>query len=118
MSSPPAPAVMSGTAHQYSRSFLISAWSVPVLVIGQFALLAVVPVLVVLFRSLRDARLREVRPWAVGLGLVYATPLAIWLIRPNGAPSLSKDINPGFVVLIVIAAALLLIKIRTQSKGH
>ncbi len=115
MSSSSASAGISSTTRQYPRSFVISAWAVPVLVVGQFALLAIVPVLLILFRSLREPQLRDVRPWAVALSTVYATPLVIWLTRSNRAPSLSKDIHPAFIVLIVIAAALVLIKIRTRK---
>lgn len=115
MSSLPAPAVVSNTTRQYPRSFLISAWSVPVLVVGQFALVAIIPVLLILFRSLRDPRLRDVRPWAIALSTVYASPLISWMLRANRAPSLSKDMNPAFVVLIVIAAALVLIRTRTRK---
>jgi hypothetical protein len=90
MTSAPAPAVISGSARPYPRSFLISAWSVPVLVAGQFALLAIVPVLLILFRALRDPRLRDLRSSVITLGAAYATPLAIWAIRPNRARASPK----------------------------
>lgn len=44
-----------------------------------------------------------------------AAPLAIWLTRPDAAESLSKDISPVSVELIIAAAAALLLKIYT---GH
>jgi hypothetical protein len=95
---------------------LISLWSIPVLVIGQFAMLAIIPVLIVLIGSVRDARLRAVRPWSIALGAAYATPLAIWAIRPDGAQSLSKDIHPAFVVLISLASAAALIRTYTRKR--
>ena len=44
-----------------ARTVIISAWAVPVLVIGQFAMLAIVPVTLALVATLRDARLRRLR---------------------------------------------------------
>ena len=98
------PAVDTITRRRTPRYFQISLWSIPVLVIGQFAMLAIIPVLIVLIGSLRDARLRALRPWSIALAGAYATPLVIWAIRPVGAPSLSKDMHPAFVVLIALVA--------------
>lgn len=94
----------------------IAAWAVPVMVLGQFAMLAVVPVLVLLVASIADARVRALR-WYTGLlTALYATPLVIWALRPDGAPSLSKDMHPVFLGLIVAASALLLAKILTRRR--
>jgi hypothetical protein len=109
-----APTARTTIARRNPRYFLISLWSIPVMVIGQFAFLAVIPVLVVLISSVRVEGLRAVRPWAIALGITYSAPLLLWLIRPNGAQSLSKDIHPAFVVLITLVAILVLI--RTYSR--
>ncbi|MEK8171796.1 hypothetical protein NKH77_27790 [Streptomyces sp. M19] len=53
-----------------------------------------------------------VKAGAALLALVYAIPFAIWQLRPDGAPSLSKDIHPGFVGLIVAASAALLLVVH------
>ncbi|WBQ04512.1 hypothetical protein [Kribbella sp. CA-293567] len=90
------------------KSVLISAWSVPVLVIGQFSMLAVVPVALVLIGTLRTASLRPLRWWSIALAAVYAVPLALWVIGPDRAPSLSKDMAPIFVWLISAAAVAVL----------
>jgi hypothetical protein len=96
----------------------IAAWSVPVLVLGQFALVAVLPVALLVVASIADARVRALR-WYTGLlGVLYATPLVIWIVRPDGAQSLSKDIHPVFVALIVAASALLLVKIYTRRRAR
>ena len=116
MTTSSAPAVETTTPQRNPRYFLISLWSIPVLVIGQFAMLAIIPVLTVLIGSVRDARLRAVRPWSIVLGAVYATPLVIWAIRPDGAPSLSKDMHPAFVVLISLATAVTLIRTYTRKR--
>ncbi|WP_067877377.1 hypothetical protein [Agromyces aureus] len=94
----------------------ISAWTIPVLVLGQFALLSVVPVVIALVATLRDARSRALRWWVGALALVYAAPLLIWALKPDRAESLSKDISPIFVALIVAVATALLIKIYTRRK--
>ena len=89
------------------RKFLVSALAVPVMIVGQFAMLAIVPVAVVVTTTLRDARLRHLRPWAAGLAAAYATPLALWAIGPDRAQSLSKDMHPALATVIVGASAAL-----------
>ncbi|WP_067171280.1 hypothetical protein [Microtetraspora niveoalba] len=89
----------------------VSSWAVPVMVLGQFALLAIVPVAIALVGALRHARDRTVRRVAALLAVTYAIPLAIWLTRPDGAPSLSKDIHPASVGLIGAASAALIVAI-------
>ncbi|MEV4165319.1 hypothetical protein [Nonomuraea dietziae] len=86
----------------------VSSWAVPVMVLGQFAMLAIVPVAIAMVGALRHGHDRAVR-WAAALLTVsYAVPLVIWLTRPDGAPSLSKDMHPGFVAVIVAASAVLI----------
>jgi hypothetical protein len=104
------------TRRRTPRSVLVSAWAVPVLVLGQFSMLAVVPVTLVLVGTLRHPGLRSLRPYGAALAAIYATPLAIWILRPDRAQSLSKDMHPVFLVLIVAAAAALLVKLHTTSK--
>ncbi|QWF77782.1 hypothetical protein [Amycolatopsis sp. CA-230715] len=87
-----------------SRSVIISALAVPVLVLGQFAMIAIVPVALVLIGTLRDARLRALRWWAAALTAAYATPLALWAIGPERAPSLSKDMHPVFAAAVSVTA--------------
>lgn len=86
------------------RTVVISIWAVPVLVVGQFAMLAIVPVTLALMVSLRRAHLRGLRRWTIALATAYATPLILWAIGPDRAPSLSKDMHPVFAALIVVAA--------------
>jgi hypothetical protein len=83
---------------------VISAWSAAVLVAGQFAMVAVVPVTIVLVAVFRNARLRALRWWAVALGVAYAAGLALWAIGPDRAPSLSKNLHPVHEVVIVVLA--------------
>jgi hypothetical protein len=87
-----------------SKSVIISACLVPVMVIGQFAMLAVIPVALVLIGTLRHPELRPLRWWSAALAAVYATPLVLWAIGPDRAPSLSKDMAPVFGWLISAAA--------------
>ncbi|MFI6734933.1 hypothetical protein ACIBI9_18555 [Nonomuraea sp. NPDC050451] len=95
----------------------ISSWAVPVMVLGQFALLAIVPVTIALVGALLHARDRMVRWAAALLALAYAIPLVVWLTRPDGAPSLSKDIHPAFVALIVAASAALIVAILRARRS-
>ena len=88
-----------------SLPVIISAWSVPVLIIGQFAMVALVPVTVILIAVLRNAKLRALRGWAIALAAAYLTALVFWVAGPDRAPSLSKDLHP-VVAAVIIAAAL------------
>jgi len=107
----------SARTHRRTPIYLyISAWAVPVMVIGQFSMLAVVPVAIAAIATLVDARVRPLRWWAGLLAVVYAAPLTIWLLRPDGAQSLSKDMHPVFVGLIVAVSAVFLVKIHTRRK--
>lgn len=94
----------------------ISAWAIPVLLLGQFAFLAVVPVLIAVVFTLRDARSRALRWWVGALALVYAAPLLMWAVSPDRAESLSKDISPIFVALLLAFSTALLINIHTRRK--
>jgi hypothetical protein len=106
----PGEAMTTATAHRVrtdrpgSPLVLISAWAVPVLVLGQFAMLAVIPVALVLIGSLRNTRDRALHRWAATLTVAYAVPLALWAIGPDRAPSLSKDMHPVFAGIVVAAA--------------
>jgi hypothetical protein len=98
----------------------VAAWAVPAMVVGQFAMLAVIPLAYVLVRTFRDARLRALRWWAAGLGVAYATPLVLWAIGPDRAPSLSKDMHPALAAVIVaagVAYAIGLIVVRNRQRG-
>lgn len=73
----------------------VSAWAVPVMVIGQFALIAGVPVLIALTGTLRRVPDRAARRAAALVAAAFAAPLTVWLTRDDGAPSLSKDMHPA-----------------------
>jgi len=101
----PAPATSpTAPSRRMPRTVIVSAWAVPVLVIGQFAMMAILPVALVLVLTLRDARLRALRWWAVALAAAYATPLLLWAVGPDRAPSLSKDVHPALGAVVVAAA--------------
>jgi hypothetical protein len=94
----------------------VSSWAVPVMVLGQFSLVAGVPVAIALVGALRHAGDRTVRWAAALLAVTYAIPLVIWLARPDGAPSLSRDMHPAFVGLIVAASAVLIVSIHRARR--
>jgi hypothetical protein len=86
------------------------------MVLGQFAMLAIVPVALVTVGAFRDSRVRPLRWWSALLAGAYLTPLVLWRLNPDGAQSLSKDMHPAFAGLIVATAAVLLVKIHTGRK--
>ena len=92
----------------------IAAWSVPVLVLAQFSMVDVVPVALLVVATIADRRVRRLRAWVTLLAVSYATPLAIWILREDAAPSLSKDMSPVFVGLIALASAALLVQVHRR----
>ena len=104
----PAPA----STRRLPRSVVISTWAVPLMVLGQFALLAAVPVALLVTRVLRDPDLRRLRRPALLLAASWTIPLAVWVLRPEPADSLSKDISPVFVALVLAASAGMLASLR------
>ncbi|SHF56963.1 hypothetical protein [Streptoalloteichus hindustanus] len=97
------------TAARTSRPALIAAWAVPTLVLGQFALIAGIPVAVVLISALRDPRSPALRWWAGALAAIYAAPLAFWLVGPSSAPSLSKSMSPVVTAFVVATGVVVAI---------
>ncbi|WP_158887976.1 hypothetical protein [Amycolatopsis anabasis] len=108
------------TATRPSLPVLIAAWAVPVLVVGQFALISGIPIAVVLIGSLRTPRLGALRWWAGALTAVYAVPLALWLLGPSSAPSLSKYLSPLVTALFAatgVAVAIAHHVLRRSSRA-
>ncbi|PJJ72975.1 hypothetical protein CLV46_2555 [Diaminobutyricimonas aerilata] len=96
--------------------FHVAAWAVPVLLLTEFAMIALVPVLVVLIGSFTDARVHFARWWATAVAALYAIPLAVLNLRDDPAPSLSKDMHPAFLTLIVLAAVALLVRLYWKGR--
>ncbi|MFJ4573660.1 hypothetical protein ACIP4W_19920 [Streptomyces sp. NPDC088846] len=96
------------TDRRVPRPVAVSSWAVPVMVVGQFALIAVVPVVIALVGALRQVGDRAVRGAAVLLAVTYTVPLVVWVTRTDGAQSLSKDMHPAFTGLITAASAALI----------
>ncbi|MFF8913281.1 hypothetical protein ACF08M_08120 [Streptomyces sp. NPDC015032] len=97
------------TDRRVPRSVTAASWAVTVMVVGQFALIAVVPVVIALVGALRQVSDRAVRGAATLLAVTYAIPLAICATRPDGAQSLSKDMHPAFTGLITAASVALVV---------
>ena len=102
-----------GPGPRTGRAVLISAWAIPVLIVGQFAMLAIVPVAIVMIGGLR---MRAVRLWAALLGALYATPLVVWALRADPAQSLSKDIHPALAGLVIVGAVAVLIAFYRNNR--
>jgi hypothetical protein len=94
----------------------IAAWSVPVLLLGQFAMIALVPVLIVVIGGFTDPRSRYLRWWGAAVGAAYAIPLAIFTFRDDPAKSLSQDMHPIALAVVVAAAAALLVRLYVGAR--
>ncbi|MFE2638449.1 hypothetical protein [Streptomyces scopuliridis] len=105
------------TGRRVPLSVTVSAWAVPVMVVGQFALIAGVPVVIALAGALRRVPDRAVRRAATLVAVTFAIPLVVWLTRPDGAPSLSKDMHPAFAGLIVAASVALIVTLHRARRG-
>lgn len=99
-----------------SRSVIISAWAVPVLVLGQFAMMAIFPVAIMVRGTIRDLDLRPMRGWAVAVAVAYGTPVVLWAVGPDRAQSLSKDMDPVFAAAIVVTAAAFIVAFHVHSR--
>ena len=95
------------------RAVLISAAAVPLLIVGQFAMLAIVPVAIAVIAG---ARLTGVRLFTWLLGALYGTPLVVWALRSDPAPSLSKDIHPVLAGLVIAGAVAVLVAIIRSNR--
>jgi hypothetical protein len=103
---------MTATTPRRRTSRAVAAWAVPALVLGQFALLAGLPIAVVLAGSLRERRLRW---WAGGLTALYVALLAGWLLGPSSAPSLSKFLSPVAMALFAAAGVAVAVAVSRRS---
>lgn len=102
-----------------SRTALVAAYSVPVMVLGQFAWFATVPVLIVLVGVLGATRSTALRSGAILLAIIYAVPYAVWQVRSDPAQSLSQDISPTFVAAIVAVSVVMVVAIhRDRRRPH
>ncbi|MFI9555389.1 hypothetical protein [Nonomuraea endophytica] len=110
-------AALAPTTRRTPLAVTVSAWAVPVMVLGQFAMLAVIPVVIALVGALRHTHDRLVRWTAAVVAASWTIPFVIWQVRPDGAPSMSKDIHPGFIALIVVTSAALIIAIFRARRG-
>jgi hypothetical protein len=99
-----------------SRTVIISAWAVPALVLGKFAMMAIFPVALLVRGTLRDPDLRPLRWWAVAVAAAYATPLVRWAVGPVRARSLSKDMDPVFAKAIVATSGAFIVAFHTSSR--
>ncbi|MEV7045969.1 hypothetical protein [Amycolatopsis sp. NPDC051061] len=103
-----------------SKAVLVAAWAFPVMVLGQFALLAGIPVAIVLARTPRSRapRSRAARWWSGLMAAGYVVPLAVWLLGPSTAPSLSKSLSPvatGVITAVGAVAAVGLHLVRRRA---
>ncbi|MGB3443476.1 MAG: hypothetical protein WBA97_32470 [Actinophytocola sp.] len=104
-------ATPTGSSRTVPRHVVHSAWAVPVLVVGQFAFLAVIPVTLIAVGTLRKVKNRTLRLLAGLLTATYAVPFLWWAANPDRAASLSKDMSPVFASLIVASSVIFVLQV-------
>ena len=88
------------------------------MVVGGFAFLAYLPLAVVVIGVLSDPRSRRALGWwTAPLALAWFVPFGLWQARPDPAESMSKDISPFFVGLIVVTAVARRARTHTRRKS-
>lgn len=100
---PAIPAVPSRRARTplLARLEIVAAYATTLLVAGQFAKIAIGGVVLVIVATLLEPQLRQLW-WAAGaLTAAYAVPFTLYLTNPRRAASLSQDMHPVWVVLVV-----------------
>lgn len=97
-------------------SVLHSAWVLPVLILGEFAFVGIVPVALIAIGTIRKVKNRTVR-WLAGITTAaYLAPFLLWALNPDRAESLSKDLNPVSGSLIMAASAALFVAAVSARK--
>lgn len=89
---------------------VLSAWLTPVMVLGGWAFLAVVPVALVAFGTWTNRRVRPLRWWAAVLAGLYAIPFVQYLTQ-DSVPSMSKMLHPAMGGAIAVPAAVIIVKL-------
>jgi hypothetical protein len=98
-----------------SRTTVIAAVAAPLLVAGQFAMVAVLPVTVALVSAFAMRESRATRFWAIVLGAAYAVPFLRYLTDPDRPRSLSASLDLYSTTAILAAGVALLV---TLYRAH
>ena len=99
------------------RYFTWSAYSVPVLILSGFGLLTTLPMMLMSYGVLRDARVKALR-WWVGLTAgLFAIPFVGWLFRAEPEASLSSMLHPAMAGAIVLSSLVVIAKIIKSHRG-
>lgn len=97
---------------------IVSAYAATIFVAGQFAKVAIIPVVLVLVATVFGPYVRRLG-WAAGaLVGAYAIPFALYLLNPDRAQSLSKDMHPGWVVVIVAVGLVYIVAYHAIRRGE
>ncbi|WP_332701903.1 hypothetical protein [Devosia sp.] len=94
-----------------------SAYAVPVLILTGFGLVTTLPIVLMSYGVLRDARVKALR-WWVGLTAgLFAIPLVGWLFRADPEASLSSMLHPSMAGAIVLSSLVVIAKIVRSHRG-
>jgi hypothetical protein len=99
---PATPAAPVAVSRRTVRVVAVCAVLVPLMVATGFAMLAIVPLGILVHRVRTRAWLARLRPWTTVLAVAYAVPLVLWAALPDRAPSLTKDMHPAVAVAVVV----------------
>ena len=94
-----------------------SAIAFPIMVLAGWALLAAVPLALLLWGSWTDRRVRALRWWSGLTALLYALPLLQYLTRSNPEASMSSLLHPAMGISIALAALVVVLKLFKSHRG-
>lgn len=79
------------TVRPTPKAVIISAWAVPVMVVGQFAMLAIIPLGIAVAGILRNRELHALRGWVIAVAGAYGAALLMWRSGPTGPQACPKN---------------------------
>ena len=99
------------------RYFTWSAYAVPVLILTGFGLVTTLPIVLMSYGVLRDARVRALRWWVGLTAALFAIPFVGWLFRADPEASLSSMLHPVMAGAIVLSSLVVIAKIIKSHRG-
>ena len=99
------------------RYFTWSAYAVPVLILTGLGLVTTLPIVLMSYGVLRDARMRALRWWVALTAGLFVIPFAGWLFRADPEASLSSMLHPVMAGAIVLSSLVVIAKIIKSHRG-
>lgn len=99
------------------RYVTISAIAAPIMVLTGWAFIASVPVVLMVWDTWTDKRIRALRWWSSLTAVLYAIPFVQYLMRTDAEASMSSMLHPVMGMAIAAAAAVVVVKIFRSHRG-